>query len=306
MIRRIIFHGYLAEEYGAEIILDVASVGEICRAMQANSKTFYQKIRDGKFHIVHGDKWENGNGLSEKELTLKVGPGPIHIVPAISGSKSSGIFQIILGVAMIGAAVILGPAGGIGLGWISSGMELGLVMMGSLMILGGIAALLSPTPDQHNSYLFNGALNTMVQGGPVPVIYGTMMAGSTIVSSGLSNAQLLDNPADAAANGYWWNNPSSGNFMINLYTDPGGALPAGITVSPAPTTSGHYAGGVWIPDAWFVSEGGNLPVTVTAAAGDSIAHVYVDGTDVYDGRSNPFTYTFSNVQANHHFSLAGI
>ncbi len=195
MLRKIVFHGYLADEYGAETTLDISSVGEVCRAMQANHKNFFQKIKDGKFHIIRGNDWERGQGLCEKELTLNVGPGPIHIVPVIAGSGNSGFFQIILGVAMIAAAVVLGPVGwGLAGSAMSGMMELGLVMMGSLMILGGIAALLSPTPDQHNSYLFNGALNTTTQGGPVPIVYGTMMAGSVIISSGLSNAQLLDNP----------------------------------------------------------------------------------------------------------------
>ncbi len=310
MLRRIVFHGYLADEYGQEMALDVASVGEACRAIQANRKTFYNKIRDGKFHIVVGDRWEATNCLSDKELNLNVGAGTIHIIPVIAGSGGNGFFQIVLGVAMIAAAVVMGPVGlGVG-GFMSGAMESGLVLTGALMILGGVAALLSPTPDQHNSYLFNGALNTTVQGGPVPVIYGTMMAGSTLISSGLSNAQLLGNPATSASDGTWWN-VGVGEYAINLYTGPatngigsGIPLPPGITISPAPTAQ-KVTMGLYMPYVWTEAAGANLSLTFTAAGGDSISHIYVDGLDVYDGTSNPFTYTFTNLQANHHLSVAG-
>lgn len=324
MLNRVVFHGYLADEYGREQFFKAATVGEICRAMQANFKTFYQKIRDGKFHIIIGDDIAPGKDIGEKELNLGIGHNTVHVIPAISGSGGNGIFQVILGAVLIVAAVVTYGIAGVA----DAGIESALALSGAMMLLGGISALLSPTPDQYNSYLFNGAMNTVVQGGPVPIVYGQMMAGSTIISSGISNAQLLQNPA---SNTSWWSAGStesmgsngsqwldgtwtSTNAMINLYGSSGNTLanylPPGISVSPAPsglTSNGNivYQGGFIIAPFWTAAIGSNLAITFTAATGYSITHVYVDGNDVYDGSSNPFTYTFTDLQGNHHLSVSG-
>lgn len=44
-------------------------------------------------------------------------------------------------------------------------------------------------PDQRTSYLFDGAVNTVAQGGPVPIIYGRMRVGSVVVSAGINSVR---------------------------------------------------------------------------------------------------------------------
>jgi predicted phage tail protein len=57
------------------------------------------------------------------------------------------------------------------------------------MVLGGVGMLLTPTPkdvEETNNYAFNGAINTVRQGVPVPICYGQLLVGSSVISSGIS------------------------------------------------------------------------------------------------------------------------
>lgn len=80
-----------------------------------------------------------------------------------------------------------------------------LAAFGAMMALGGISQLITPTaranptsaytamenPAARASFLYNGPANTMEQGGPVPVIYGRMRVGSTLLSASIQNEDLL-------------------------------------------------------------------------------------------------------------------
>ncbi|SCZ74077.1 hypothetical protein SAMN03159324_05182 [Pseudomonas sp. NFPP18] len=62
------------------------------------------------------------------------------------------------------------------------------------MVAGGVIQMLSPqakglgtqdSPNNRPSYSFNGAVNTSVQGNPVPLLYGRMIVGSAVISAGI-------------------------------------------------------------------------------------------------------------------------
>ena len=102
--------------------------------------------------------------ITEKQLQEPVGNDDIRIAPIIMGSKSGGIFSIILGVVLI-------VIGGLITGWsfgAASPVGTAIAMMGVSMILGGVVQMLTPVPkgtknksvDNEPSYAFNGAVNT--------------------------------------------------------------------------------------------------------------------------------------------------
>ncbi|HIE4046219.1 TPA: tail assembly protein, partial [Proteus mirabilis] len=132
--------------------------------------------------------------IAEDELYLDT-TEEIRIAPVIKGSKRGGFFQTILGVAMIGAAMMLGPAGwaAFGAGGFAGGA---LAMGGAAMALGGVVQMLSPQPrglsvrqdaDNKPSYAFGGVVNTTAQGNPVPLLYGLdrREVGGAIISAGI-------------------------------------------------------------------------------------------------------------------------
>ncbi|VVD74307.1 phage tail protein [Pandoraea aquatica] len=108
----------------------------------------------------------------------------------VAGSKRGGLFQTILGAALI-ALSVWNPAFLAASGVFSAG-SIGL--MGASLALGGVVQLLSPqqsglsvkdSPDNGASYNFNGPVNTQAQGNPVGVLYGEMTVGSAVISAGI-------------------------------------------------------------------------------------------------------------------------
>ncbi|MEL5457943.1 tail assembly protein, partial [Serratia ureilytica] len=80
--------------------------------------------------------------VGQDELEFTKGSEDIHLVPVVIGSKRAGLFQTILGVALIGAAIAFSPAG---LGVFSAtGGWTSMAYAGASLALGGVVQMLSP------------------------------------------------------------------------------------------------------------------------------------------------------------------
>ncbi|CAI8821467.1 Bacteriophage lambda tail assembly protein I [Pseudomonas sp. IT-P100] len=135
--------------------------------METSSKGLRYAIFNGK---------EN---LSEDDLAKPTGRDVLRIVPVIAGSKRAGLLQTIIGIALIIASPFTNGA---------------TLAPGIALVAGGVIQMLSPqakglgtqdSPNNRPSYSFNGAVNTSVQGGCVPLLYGRMIVGSAVISAGI-------------------------------------------------------------------------------------------------------------------------
>ena len=220
-MRNVYFYGALAEKYGPVLRLRGNTIGAIIKLMEANYPgQFLKGIMHGYYRVVAGKSVDDEKGihfdndLVRRNLTL--GSKDLHIMPVPEGSGGGGFFKVVLGVTLIAAAFILAPAvvgvgaaatGGLGATAFSIGsfgISYGsIALFGLNLVLGGIAGMLTPTPkigggeyaqresaDARPSFIFNGAVNTVEQGGPVPVIYGRMVVGSTVISGGIVAEQI--------------------------------------------------------------------------------------------------------------------
>ncbi len=151
-------------------------------------KAKYRVIINGRDFVSPVSELNEGNleMAYQSELVMKhENLQTIDIVPFIENNDSKTI-GIILGVILIVVGVILifyssayGVAAGIAL--ITAGIGI------------GIAALLSKPPDfgdpnrpdkaGKQSYLFGGPINIIGEGGPVPIAFGQILAGSQVISS---------------------------------------------------------------------------------------------------------------------------
>jgi predicted phage tail protein len=182
-LKTIHLHGSL-KEFGDTFELNVTNTAMATRALIANlGDKFEHAIRKGRFHVVLGDlDVEKPHDIGEDELLLGTSKKDIHIIPYVEGS--SGVLRVIVGVVLIVAGLYFHQS------W--------LVNMGASMALSGVAAMLTPTPKstqssnvaQNPSFIFNGAVNTVAQGGPIPLVYGRFRTGSVVISSGLETAEL--------------------------------------------------------------------------------------------------------------------
>ncbi|VVM95900.1 tail assembly protein [Pseudomonas fluorescens] len=181
--------GSLAQKFWRQkdYLLETGSTQEAFSALKHTVDGFEEFIRDQARLGMRYAIFRNRENVGVDRLTMS-GTTEIRIVPIISGSKSGGLFQTIVGVVMIVAGAV---ASGFGQGWIG----VPLMQMGIAMTIGGVIQMLTPVPksgsqqeqagtENKPSYLFNGAFNSTQQGLPVPVVYGQMLVGSSVVAIG--------------------------------------------------------------------------------------------------------------------------
>lgn len=187
-------YGVLGFKFGRVHHLAIDSPREAIKALSVLYDGFEQFLANAHLKGLEFAVFKGRRNITEDELHLDTCE-EIRIAPVIKGSKRGGFFQTVLGVAMIGAAMMLGPAGwaAFGAGGFAGGA---LAMGGAAMAIGGVVQMLSPQPrglsmrqdaDNKPSYAFGGAVNTTAQGNPVPLLYGVdrREVGGAIISAGI-------------------------------------------------------------------------------------------------------------------------
>ncbi len=172
---------------------EVRSPIDAIRFLTANFPDLQSHMIDQNYCVKVGE-YE----INDKELDIPVGSQEIKIVPVATGAR--GIGRFLLGAILIGVA-IANPAVGMGLGNGTSAFMFGTSggaafaaaagNLGIYLALSGAAQMISPVQnassgtDDPNSFTFNGILNTINAGVPIPVVYGEVFTGSIIVSAGI-------------------------------------------------------------------------------------------------------------------------
>ena len=193
MLRTIHLDGELGEMYGKTHKFDVASVGEAIRALDFNFPGFIKKIKKEENYNVCVGKFDDKHALDETSLQMNHKKGDIWIVPELIGKKQ-GVWQTIAGAALIvvGAVLTFYGLGAVGVP---------MMKLGAGLMLSGVIMMLTPvpgtpeykereSPDERSSFIFDGPVNTNEQGGPIPIVYGRMLMGSTVVSTAMDIEQI--------------------------------------------------------------------------------------------------------------------
>lgn len=181
-MKTIHLHGVLADKFGEFYELSVSSAKEATHALSCMIPEFklfmLQAEQNGmRFAIFADDK-----NIGEREIDNLTAASVIHVVPKIMGAGGDmfGWLQVIGGALLVGVGVLV-P----GMQW-AIGAGVGLM-------LGGAASLLMPNPEigtrdedgNRPSYGFGGAVTTVAQGNPVPILYGERDVGGFICSAGI-------------------------------------------------------------------------------------------------------------------------
>ncbi|MCE1389819.1 tail assembly protein [Enterobacter hormaechei] len=183
--------GSMAQRFGRTHRRALTSANEVFRALSNTIDGFDAYLREarakGLDFVIFRDRLNIGH---EEFETL--GPGDeLRIIPVIRGSKRAGLFQAVLGAALIAGGIALGPAGA---ALIGKGAALNVALVGASMAVGGVVQMLSPQvsglrmrqePDNKPSYAFGGPVNTTASGNPVPLLYGQREIGGAIISAGI-------------------------------------------------------------------------------------------------------------------------
>jgi predicted phage tail protein len=212
MEKEIRVYGPLAKFVGfRRIMAEVSNAAEAVRMLIANFPGLEQHMIEHDYKVVV-DRYE-----ADVEEIAYPASQTIQIIPVIGGA--GGVGKVIAGVALVAAAIVLGPAvGGFfglgaglatsGAGIVSAGVAIAAGTIGLGLIGLGVSQMLTPTPklnavggqgfarqgatssegtaqDPQDSYSFSGIQNTSKQGVPVPLIYGETVVGSIVISAGI-------------------------------------------------------------------------------------------------------------------------
>ena len=180
------FYGAL-KQFGEKFELDCQDTAEVLRALMTQIKGLRQVLQNGFYKVRIGSQCIDSRYL-EKGLYYRLKAGmTVHITPVVKGAKRGGVFQAIVGVALV-AVAWWNP-----LGW-TAATTMMVGGMGASMMLGGVAQMLTKMPsmggvgkeaEKKSSTSFNGLQNMAAQGQPIPLVYGRILVGSMIISQGI-------------------------------------------------------------------------------------------------------------------------
>ncbi|HAV6223139.1 TPA: tail assembly protein, partial [Acinetobacter baumannii] len=209
MLKTIKLYGILGQKFGREFKLDVANTREAMRALSVQIAGFEHFMlhaheqglafaiflkgkgsgnkRGKKRPAIYDHETKRlitGDNIGEEQLDMNTEADTIHIVPRVMGAGgNNGILQLVLGAILIAASFIPG---------IGQAAQVALIGAGAGMAMGGVASMLMPkidnTQDQNQdgnraNKGFGGAVTTVAQGNPVPILYGQREIGGFIISA---------------------------------------------------------------------------------------------------------------------------
>ncbi len=195
-LRTVRFHGPLIKAFGREFKYRATTVPKAIDAMKNLLPGFERYMLEAHKRGLTFSIFVGKRNVGQDELEFTKGSEDIHLVPVVIGSKRAGLFQTVLGVALVAVAMYVSVGAGTGaMGAFTAGGGTGMAAMaGASMALGGILQMLSPQmgglrmrqgPENKPSYAFGGPVNTTAQGNPVGVLYGTREIGGAIISAGI-------------------------------------------------------------------------------------------------------------------------
>ena len=191
MLSKVKVYGELADFCGGQNQFEAVINQPIdaVRFLKANFAGLEKHMSSQFYKVYVGE-----HNIDEELLDFPSGGLDIKIIPVVTGAGNVG--KIIAGVALIGLGMITGQMGFISLlkePVLASGSIQWFALsgkIGMLLVLSGVAGLLTPTPelpdeetDPIKSFSFSGVQQTTRAGTAIPVVYGKTLVGSIPIST---------------------------------------------------------------------------------------------------------------------------
>ena len=208
MLRKVYLEGEIGDKFGNEWEIEAKYIRDVFKCIECNVPDFRQYLVD-----CH----EKGVGFtinvaneeflsSEEQLLISLKPGDIVITSVPAGASGNGVTNILAAAALTallwwnpallaGGSGIFGSYAGFG-GFLAGANFAGLIVAGVAvnLALTGIQQLMAPDPATDNSredtYLFNGSEQNIVEGDPVPVLYGQLRVPGRPISFDILNEEF--------------------------------------------------------------------------------------------------------------------
>ncbi|QXV80696.1 tail assembly protein [Escherichia phage JakobBernoulli] len=182
--------GSLGRRFGVFHKLAVDSYPEAIRALSSQVEGFKDYMQSEVGSRMRYAVFVDGKNVGQHDEKAWQCAKEVRIIPIPTGSKSGGLFQVVLGAVIMATAFFTGGSSLALMGAFASSA----FMMGGAMVLGGVMQMISPqqggsrlssqSAENKPSYAFGGAVNTTAAGYPIPLPYGKRTVGGAIWSAG--------------------------------------------------------------------------------------------------------------------------
>ncbi len=226
MLQRVLLLDELGEKFGeVHEYYNLRTPNDAIKLLGINNPEFLKELITSGERGIGYRVMQGGEDFELEDMLLPFGKNDLAIVPVVMGSS---VWKILTGAAMVGLAFATGGASltfnSLALanpavtGVAFSGLVAQTaVYAGAALALGGIAQMLSPQPpgpmemsnpssflngggaqsvnrgaNGQESYYYRGALNSVGAGATVPVVFGTALIGSHVLSADLDISDESD------------------------------------------------------------------------------------------------------------------
>ena len=189
MKRKVYLEGELGEKFGKEFTMNVNSFAEAIRCLDCNFSGFKKYMVESEDRGIGFVCEVAGTPIQdERELLLiDKNEGDFTITAVPMGSKKG--VKIIIGVILMAVAISMGDPGSA-----ATWGQMFLFSLGANLTITGVQELLAPDPSvddgQDESYLYQGTGQTIIEGDPVPLLYGKLRVPARPISIHLRNERL--------------------------------------------------------------------------------------------------------------------
>lgn len=189
---KVFIHGRLGKEFGEYFELYISKPKDVLLAIEANFEGFQRRMIDlaksGAQYSLIADNQAIG---TPEEFISKRKIKEIHIVPTLFGS-GVGALAIGVGVLAVAGGYAAAAAGYAALAAILYAVALAAISYGVQALLakppsGNLVGQTGEAGATSKSYLFSNRENITQQGGPVPLGYGRLRLGSSVIQQSIKN-----------------------------------------------------------------------------------------------------------------------
>lgn len=191
MLKTIKLYGILAKKFGKEFRLDVENTREAMRALCVQVPGFEHFMLHAHEQGLEFAVFQDKQNIGETELDMSTSAKVIKVVSKVRGA--GGVVQTIIGAVLVVVGAVMVFTG------VGAPVGMALIGAGVGMMVGGIAMMLMPKIENQDQNQdgnkankgFGGAVTTVAQGNPVPVLYGQREVGGFIASAGQYPEDLM-------------------------------------------------------------------------------------------------------------------
>lgn len=183
MLRTVVLHGPLRAAHDGPISVVANTVAEAIELISRQLPGLAPNAVTGRRNVrVVGCE-------TKEDLYRPLGDQvEIHLVPEVALGKDQGWTQVIIGYIQITIGTILLFVPG------TQGFGIGLILSGSVTLIGGIVQLLAPTPpgkeEEKRSQVLGTPPNTVGIGVRIPLLLGRHLAQGHFLSLDIDAVQL--------------------------------------------------------------------------------------------------------------------